>query len=205
MMPSDTDAPWSPAGQGRRAGVGCPWSGGGDARPPLGASLPPVPSSLAFGVPACPPARLSRHPALSPTGLRPLWRAASPTHETPALGLLGTQWGELAGAQRGASEASRGGPCIQGEQARLAQSRAAPAEWMQRPTGCPWAVREQRSHALRHGRGPREDGLSPWERDLDVGAPACPRVTLRLPPHATFVSPAGGGGTGRGGRAAADL
>lgn len=145
------------------------------------------PLSPAIGVAARPPAQPGTP-----------WRAASPTHETPALGPLGTRRGELAGAQRGASEAAGGGPSVQGEQVRLALSRAAPAEWTWRPTRGP-----PRGRSL--VRTPC--AVVPEGSAFGGGrrARTCPCVTLRLSPHGLFMPPAGGGGAGAGGRAAADL
>lgn len=145
------------------------------------------PLSPAIGVAACPPARPGTP-----------WRAASPTHETPALGPLGTRRGELAGAQRGASEAAGGGPSVQGEQVRLALSRAAPAEWTWRPTrGPPRGRSRVRTPCAVVPEGSAFGG--------GRRARTCPCVTLRLSPHGLFMAPAGGGGAGAGGRAAADL
>lgn len=179
--PSDADAPWSPAGRGRQQA----WAVLGQVVETPG--LPPAPSSPAIGVAARPPARPGTP-----------WRAASPTHETPALGPLGTRRGELAGAQRGASEAAGGGPSVQGEQVRLALSRAAPAEWTWRPTrGPPRGRSRVRTPCAVVPEGSAFGG--------GRRARTCPCVTLRLSPHGLFMPPAGGGGAGAGGRAAADL
>lgn len=184
--PSDADAPWSPAGRGgSRRGLSLVrwWRHLAFPRGPPSAS----PLSPAIGVAARPPARPGTP-----------WRAASPTYETPALGPLGTRRGELAGAQRGASEAAGGGPSVQGEQVRLALSRAAPAEWTWRPTrGPPRGRSRVRTPCAVVPEGSAFGG--------GRRARTCPCVTLRLSPHGLFMPPAGGGGAGAGGRAAADL